>query len=80
MASNEVELDVVRNADQIFVDYWTQMITNTGKAVTQLYNAGELNSRTLLNSPSSLWASIPAESLPTRRSTALPWALARSIS
>ena len=42
MASNEVELDVLRNSDQIFVDYWTQMITNTGKAVTQLYNAGEI--------------------------------------
>ena len=42
MASNEVELDVLRNSDQIFVDYWKQMITNTGKAVTQLYNAGEI--------------------------------------
>jgi ornithine cyclodeaminase len=42
MASNEVELDVVRQADQIFVDYWKQIITNPGKAVAQLHSAGEL--------------------------------------
>ena len=42
MASDEVELDVVRSADVICIDYWKQMITYRGKAVTQLYEAGEL--------------------------------------
>lgn len=42
MASNEVDLDVVRSADAICIDYWKQMITYEGKAVTQLYNRGEL--------------------------------------
>ncbi|NLT58804.1 MAG: hypothetical protein GXX99_07570, partial [Clostridiales bacterium] len=43
MASNEIELGVLRAADQIFVDYWKQMITNKGKGVTLLHEAGELN-------------------------------------
>ena len=42
MASNEVELDVVRAADVICIDYWKQMITYNGKAVAQLYEMGEL--------------------------------------
>ena len=43
MASNEVDLDVVRSADVICIDYWKQMITYNGKAVTQLYNNGEID-------------------------------------
>ena len=43
MASNEVDLDVVRSADVICIDYWKQMITYDGKAVAQLYNNGEID-------------------------------------
>lgn len=43
MASDEVELDVVRKADVICIDYWKQMITYEGKAVTRLYQNGELD-------------------------------------
>ena len=43
MASNEVDLDVVRSADVICIDYWKQMITYNGKAVAQLYNNGEID-------------------------------------
>ncbi|MGI5888306.1 MAG: ornithine cyclodeaminase family protein [Oscillospiraceae bacterium] len=42
MASNEIDLDVVRKSDVICIDYWDQMITYKGKAVTQLYDLGEL--------------------------------------
>lgn len=42
MGSNEVELDVVRQADAVFVDYWTQMVTYMGKAVAQLHAKGEM--------------------------------------
>ncbi|MBQ3076687.1 MAG: ornithine cyclodeaminase family protein [Clostridia bacterium] len=42
MAGFEMELDVLRESNQLFVDYWTQIITNSGKAVTKLYNAGEI--------------------------------------
>ncbi len=42
MASNEIELDVAASADVICIDYWKQMITYPGKAVTQLYEKGQL--------------------------------------
>ncbi|MEA5051376.1 MAG: ornithine cyclodeaminase family protein [Oscillospiraceae bacterium] len=42
MASNEAELDVVRAMDAYYIDYWKQMITYNGKAITQLYNLGEI--------------------------------------
>ena len=40
MASDEVELEVAKLADVICIDYWKQMITYEGKAVTKLYNQG----------------------------------------
>lgn len=42
MASNEIDLEVLRGADQLFVDYWAQMLTNRFKGVTQLYASGEV--------------------------------------
>lgn len=43
MASNEVHLDVVEQMDGYFVDYWKQMVTYKGKALTQMAEKGTLS-------------------------------------
>ncbi len=43
MASNETELDVVRNMDKHYVDYWEQMKTYDGKTLAKMYNNGEIS-------------------------------------
>lgn len=42
MASNETELDVVREMDQCYVDYWEQMKTYDGKVMAKLFHNGEI--------------------------------------
>ena len=42
MAAHEVEHDVIRHADQVFVDYWEQMIRHMDLDVAQLHHAGEI--------------------------------------
>ena len=40
--SNEVTTDIVKMADVKVVDYWKQIITFKNKAITQVYDAGEI--------------------------------------
>ena len=42
MAAHEVEHDVIRGADQVFVDYWEQMIRHMELDVAQMHHAGEI--------------------------------------
>ncbi|MBQ7737692.1 MAG: ornithine cyclodeaminase family protein [Oscillospiraceae bacterium] len=46
--SNEADTDVVKLADVNVVDYWDQIITFKNKAITQVYDAGEITREEVL--------------------------------
>lgn len=73
MASNEVDLDVVRSADVICIDYWKQMITYNGKAVAQLYNNGEIDENGVSELGDLCWVRRPAVPLTISSCSLPPW-------
>ena len=46
--SNEATTDIVKMADVNVVDYWEQIITFKNKAITQVYDAGEITKEQVL--------------------------------
>ena len=46
--SNEATTDVVKAADVNVVDYWKQIITFKNKAITQVFDAGEITKEEVL--------------------------------